>query len=216
MKKRTEGLSTILVDLRRATGHGLTICVRFCTMMNHATTELFFDNLEVPADNLIGEEGQGFRYLLDSLNAERRPENRLRMYWRRALVHREGVPLREGARGLWLAGHWAESGRPIPYRPRLCESRSSATDGSSRSELVRWLQTMWRGSKHGHANCSRQTLPGRPPTWHCKLTEDLVSPRSIDIERKFRETRLYQVAPISTNLILSYLGEHVLGLPRSY
>src|SRR4249919_2774612 len=160
VKKRTEGLSILLVDLRQAIGHGLTIRpIR--TMMNHATTELFFDDLEVPASALVGEEGRGFRYLLDGLNVEAADLMRMK------------------------AADLFDRGEACGSEANM--AKLLAADAS------------WEA-----ANVAVQTYGG------FGFAEDY------DIERKFRETRLYQVAPISTNLIMAYVAEHVLGLPRSY
>ncbi len=211
VKKRTEGLSTILVDLRDAVGRGLRIRpIR--TMMNHATTELFFDNLEVPCENLIGEEGQGFRYLLDSLNAERiliasecigdarwfleracRYANE-RIVFARPIGKNQGIqfPIARAYANL-------EAARLVVARAAgLFDSGQACGPEANMAKLLA-ADVSWE-----LANVTLQTYGG------FGFAEEY------DIERKFRETRLYQVAPISTNLILSYLAEHVLGLPRSY
>jgi len=211
VKKRSEGMSVLLVDLRAAVGHGLTIRpIR--TMMNHATTELFFDDLEVPVENLIGEEGKGFRYLLDGLNAERiliAAEcigdgrwfvNRMRGYACERVVFARPIGMNQGvqfpiARAhvnveaadlmRFRAAHLFDAGKPCG--PEANMAKLLAADAS------------WEA-----ANVAVQTFGG------FGFAEEY------DIERKFRETKLYQVAPISTNLILTYIGEHVLGMPRSY
>jgi acyl-CoA dehydrogenase len=211
VKKRTEGLSTLLVDLRQAVGHGLRIRpIR--TMMNHATTELFFDNLEVPVENLVGEEGQGFRYLLDSLNAERiliasecigdarwflertcRYANE-RVVFARPIGKNQGIqfPIARGYANL-------EAARLMVARAAtLFDSGKPCGPEANMAKLLA-ADVSWE-----LANVAVQTYGG------FGFAEEY------DVERKFRETRLYQVAPISTNLILSYLAEHVLGLPRSY
>ncbi|HVA93685.1 MAG TPA: acyl-CoA dehydrogenase family protein [Candidatus Dormibacteraeota bacterium] len=211
VQKRTEGLSTFLVDLRQSVGHGLKIRpIR--TMMNHATTELFFDDLEIPAENLIGEQGHGFRYLLDSLNAERiliasecigdarwfleracRYANE-RVVFGRPIGKNQGVqfPLARGYANL-------EAARLMVIRAaRLFDSGKACGPEANISKLLA-ADVSWE-----LANAAVQTYGG------FGFAEEY------DIERKFRETRLYQVAPVSTNLILSYLAEHVLHLPRSY
>jgi acyl-CoA dehydrogenase len=211
VKKRTEGLSTILVDLRQAVGHGLRIRpIR--TMMNHATTELFFDNLEVPVENLVGEEGQGFRYLLDSLNAER------------ILIASECI-----GDALWFlertcryANERVVFGRPIGKNQgiQFPIARGYANLEAARLMVARAAGLFDSGKACGpEANMAK--LLAADVSW--ELANVAVQTyggfgfaEEYDIERKFRETRLYQVAPISTNLILSYLAEHVLGLPRSY
>jgi acyl-CoA dehydrogenase len=211
VRKRSEGLSALLVDLRQAKNHGLTIRpIR--TMMNHATTEIFFDDVEVPAENLIGEEGQGFRYLLDGLNAERiliasecigdgrwfleRACNyaKDRTVFARPIGQNQGIqfPLARAyanveASSLMVANAAALFDSHQPCGPQANMAKLLAADAS------------WES-----ANAAVQTFGG------FGFAEDY------DIERKFRETRLYQVAPVSTNLILAYLAEHVLGLPRSY
>jgi acyl-CoA dehydrogenase len=209
--KRTEGLSVFLVDLREARGHGLTVRpVR--TMMNHATTEVFFDNLDVPAENLVGEEGKGFRYIIDGMNAER------------ILIAAECI-----GDARWFiakATEYARSrvvfGRPIgqnqgiqfPIARAYAQSEAAALMVERAAELY-----------EGGAPCGKEAnmakLLAADASWAagdmCIQTHGGFGfAEEYDVERKFRETRLYQVAPISTNLILAYLAEHVLGLPRSY
>ena len=211
VKKRTEGLSILLVDLREAVGHGLTIRpIR--TMMNHATTELFFDDLEVPADNLIGEEGQGLP--LPPRRPERRAHpDRRRVHRRRPLVHRARHALRQGARRLRPADR-PEPGRAVSDRPRARQRRGGRPDALQGGGAVRPRRAVRQRGEHGEAAGGRRVVGGgqrrRADARRLRLR------RRYDVERKFRETRLYQVAPISTNLILAYVAEHVLGLPRSY
>ena len=210
-KKRTDGLSVLLVDLREAVGHGLTIRpIR--TMMNHATTELFFDDLEVPVDALVGEEGHGFRYLLDGLNVERiliaaecvgdgrwfidrstRYANE-RVVFNRPIGQNQGVqlPIARAHVNIEAANLMRERAA------RLFDQHAPCGAEANMAKLLA-ADASWEA-----ANVAVQTHGG------FGFAEDY------DIERKFRETRLYQVAPISTNLILTYLAEHVLGLPRSY
>ncbi len=210
-EKRAEGLSVFLVDLREAVGKGVTIRpIR--TMMNHATTEVFFDNLAVPAENLIGEEGRGFRYILDGMNAER------------ILIAAECI-----GDARWFiakAGDYAKSrivfGRPIGQNQGVQFPIARAYAGSEAAALMveRAAQLYEVGQPCGkEANMAK--LLAADASWQaadmCVQTHGGFGfAEEYDIERKFRETRLYQVAPISTNLILAYLAEHVLGLPRSY
>jgi acyl-CoA dehydrogenase len=211
IKKRTEGLSVFLVDLRQAVGHGLTIRpIR--TMMNHATTELFFDDLEVPVSALVGEEGKGFRYLLDGLNAER------------ILIAAECV-----GDGRWFierATKYAQGrvvfGRPIGQNQgvQFPIAKSHVNVEAANLMRVRAAELFDRGEPCG-AEANMAKLLAADASWEaanvCVQTHGGFGfAEDYDIERKFRETRLYQVAPISTNLILAYVAEHVLGLPRSY
>jgi acyl-CoA dehydrogenase len=211
VKKRTEGLSVLLVDMRRAVGQGLTIRpIR--TMMNHATTELFFDDLEVPADTLVGEEGQGFRYLIDGLNAER------------ILIAAECV-----GDGRWFidrASRYAKErvvfGRPIGQNQGVQFPIARAHVNVDAADLmrIRAAELFDRGEPCG-AEANMAKLLAADASWEAanvavQTYGGFGFAEEYDIERKFRETRLYQVAPISTNLILAYLAEHVLGLPRSY
>jgi acyl-CoA dehydrogenase len=209
--KRAEGISVFLVDLRQARGHGVTIRpIR--TMMNHATTEVFFDNLEVPAANLVGEEGRGFRYILDGMNAER------------ILIAAECV-----GDARWFiarAGDYAKSrvvfGRPIGQNQgvQFPIARAYAASEAAALMVERAAALYERGEPCGkEANMAK--LLAADASWQaadmCIQTHGGFGfAEEYDVERKFRETRLYQVAPISTNLILAYLAEHVLGLPRSY
>jgi acyl-CoA dehydrogenase len=209
--KRTEGLSILLIDLRPAVGHGLTIRpIR--TMMNHATTELFFDDLEVPASTLVGEEGNGFRYLLDGLNAER------------ILIAAECV-----GDGRWFidkATRYAKErvvfNRPIGQNQGVQFPIARAHVNVEASDLMRIkaAEMFDRGEPCGsEANMAK--LLDADASWEAanvavQTHGGFGFAEDYDIERKFRETRLYQVAPISTNLILAYVAEHVLGLPRSY
>jgi acyl-CoA dehydrogenase len=211
VKKRTEGLSILLVDMRRAVGRGLTIRpIR--TMMNHATTELFFDDLEVPADTLVGEAGQGFRYLIDGLNAER------------ILIAAECV-----GDGRWFidrASRYAKQrvvfGRPIGQNQGVQFPIARAHVNVEAADLmrIRAAELFDRGAPCG-AEANMAKLLAADASWEAanvavQTYGGFGFAEEYDIERKFRETRLYQVAPISTNLILAYMAEHVLGLPRSY
>jgi len=211
VKKRTEGLSILLVDLRQAVRHGLTIRpVR--TMMNHATTEVFFDDVEVPAENLIGEEGQGFRYLLDGLNAERiliASEcigdgrwfiERSCRYARERVVFDRAIGQNQGVQ-FPLARAYANvesAALMVKHAAGLFDSHQPCGPQANMAKLLA-ADASWEA-----ANAAVETHGG------FGFAEEY------DVERKFRETRLYQVAPISSNLILAYIAEHVLGLPRSY
>jgi acyl-CoA dehydrogenase len=211
VKKRTDGLSVLLVDMREAVGHGLTIRpIR--TMMNHATTELFFDDLEVPASALVGEEGLGFRYLIDGLNAER------------ILIAAECV-----GDGRWFidrAAKYAKArivfGRPIGQNQGVQFPIARAHVNVETADLmrIRAADLFDRGEPCG-AEANMAKLVAADASWEAanvavQTHGGFGFAEDYDIERKFRETRLYQVAPISTNLILAYVAEHVLGLPRSY
>ena len=210
-KKRTDGLSILLVDLREAVGHGLTIRpIR--TMMNHATTELFFDDLEVPVDALVGDEGQGFRYLLDGLNVER------------ILIAAECV-----GDGRWFidrstryANERVVFNRPIGQNQgvQLPIARAHVNIEAANLMRVRAAQLFDQHEPCG-AEANMAKLLAADASWEAanvavQTHGGFGFAEDYDIERKFRETRLYQVAPISTNLILTYVAEHVLGLPRSY
>jgi acyl-CoA dehydrogenase len=211
VKKRTDGLSMLLVDLREAVGNGLTIRpIR--TMMNHATTELFFDDLEVPVHALVGEEGKGFRYLIDGLNAER------------ILIAAECV-----GDGRWFierATRYANDrvvfGRPIGQNQGVQFPIARAHVNVEAADLmrIRAAELFDRGEPCG-AEANMAKLLAADASWEAanaavQTFGGFGFAEDYDIERKFRETRLYSVAPISTNLILTYIAEHVLGLPRSY
>ena len=209
--KKTQGLSVLLVDMREAIGQGLTIRpIR--TMMNHATTEVFFDNLRVPATNLIGEEGKGFRYILSGMNAERIliaaecigdakwlikktvAYAKSRSVFGRAIGQNQGVqfPIAKAYANMRAA--------ELMVKEALARYESGENPGAE-ANMAKMLAA---DASNEAANVAVQTHGG------FGFAEEY------DVERKFRETRLYQVAPISTNLILSYLAEHVLELPRSY
>ena len=211
VKKRTEGLSILLVDMRQAVGRGLTIRpIR--TMMNHATTELFFDDLEVPASALVGEEGKGFRYLLDGLNAERiliAAEcvgdgrwfvERATRYATERVVFARPIGQNQGVQFPIARAHVDVEAADL-MRIRAAELFDRGEPCGAEANMAKLLAA---DASWAAANVAVQTFGG------FGFAEDY------DIERKFRETRLYQVAPISTNLILTYVAEHVLGLPRSY
>ena len=209
--KRSEGLSVFIVDMRKALGYGLTIRP-IETMMNHATTEIFFDGLRVPAANLIGEEGQGFSYILSGMNAER------------LLIAAECIGDAKWfiARASSYASERVLFGRPIGQNQGVQFPIARAYAQMRAAELL------------VEAGLAKYEA-GEPCGEEANMAKMLAAEASFaageaciqthggfgfacdyDIERKWRETRLYQVAPISTNMILSYIGEHVLGMPRSY
>jgi acyl-CoA dehydrogenase len=210
-KKRTEGLSVFLVDMRLAQGTGISVNpIR--TMMNHATTELFFDDLRVPAENLIGEEGQGFRYILSGMNAER------------ILIAAECVGDAKWfiAKASAYAKERVVFGRPIGQNQGVQFPIARSYSQMRAAELmVREAAAVYEAGRDCGAEANMAKLLAADASWAaadmCMQTHGGFGfAEEFDIERKFRETRLYQTAPVSTNLILSYLAEHVLGLPRSY
>jgi alkylation response protein AidB-like acyl-CoA dehydrogenase len=209
--KRTDGLSVLLVDMREALGQGLTIRpIR--TMMNHATTEVFFDDLRVPAENLIGEEGKGFRYILSGMNSER------------ILIAAECIGDAKWfvARATAYGKERAIFGRPIGQNQGVQFPIAQAYAQMRAAELmVREAARLYEAGRDCGAEANMAKLLAADAAWAaadmCVQTfGGFGFAEDYDVERKFRETRLYRVAPISTNLILSYLAEHVLGLPRSY
>jgi alkylation response protein AidB-like acyl-CoA dehydrogenase len=209
--KRTEGLSVLLVDMREARGNGMTIRpIR--TMMNHSTTEVFFDDLRVPAENLVGEEGKGFRYILSGMNAER------------ILIAAECV-----GDARWFiekASAYAKDrhvfGRAIGQNQGVQFPIAKAYADMRAAELmVREALRLYEAGENPGAEANMAKMLAADASFAaanaCMQTHGGFGfAEEYDIERKFRETRLYQVAPISTNMILSYIAEHVLGMPRSY
>jgi len=209
--KKTQGLSVLLVDMREALGNGLTLRpIR--TMMNHATTEVFFDNLRVPAENLIGEEGKGFRYILSGMNAER------------ILIASECI-----GDAKWFIEHsvaYAKDrqvfDRPIGQNQGIQFPIAKAYANMRAAELmVKEALALYEngGNPGAEANMAKMLAAdasNEAANVALQTHGGFGFAEEYDVERKFRETRLYQVAPISTNLILSYLAEHVLDLPRSY
>ncbi len=209
VKKKSEGLSVFLVDLHDA--KGLTV-TPIDTMMNHSTNQLFFDDLEVPAENLIGEEGKGFRYILDGMNAER------------ILIAAECV-----GDGYWFierAKNYAKDrvvfDRPIGQNQGIQFPIARAYVNVEASNLMRFhAAELFDAGQACGAQANMAKLLAADASWEAANVAVQTHggygfAAEYDVERKFRETRLYQVAPISTNLILSYIAEHVLGLPRSY
>ena len=211
VKKKTEGLSVFLVDLREAIGQGITVRpIR--NIVNHETNELFIDKLEIPLENRVGEEGQGLRYILDGLNAER------------ILIAAECI-----GDGYWFvekaaryAGERIVFDRPIGRNQGVQFPLARAYCNVEAASLMRYraAEVFDAGGNCG-AEANMAKLLAADASWEaanaCLQTHGGFGfAAEYDIERKFRETRLYQVAPISTNMILSYIGEHVLGMPRSY
>jgi alkylation response protein AidB-like acyl-CoA dehydrogenase len=210
-KKRTEGLSVFLVDMRQTLGHGLTIRpIR--TMMNHNSTEVFFDNMEVPAENLIGEEGQGFRYILGGMNAER------------ILIASECIgdarwfieKATDYAKERKLFGRPIGQNQGVQFPIARCYAQTEAAD-----LMVRKAATLYEAGLPCGAEANMAKMIASEAAWACadmcvQTHGGFGFAEEYDIERKFRETRLYMVAPISTNMVLNFVAEHVLGLPRSY
>jgi alkylation response protein AidB-like acyl-CoA dehydrogenase len=211
VEKRTDGLSVFIVDMREVKGKGLEIRpIR--TMMNHATTEVFFTDMRVPAENLIGEEGRGFRYILSGMNAER------------ILIAAECIGDAKWfiAKATNYAKERSVFGRPIGQNQGIQFPIAKAYASMRAAELM--VQEATRKYEAGldcGAEANMAKMLAADASWEaanaCVQTHGGFGfAEEYDVERKFRETRLYQVAPISTNLILSFVGEHVLGMPRSY
>ncbi|MFZ3036995.1 MAG: acyl-CoA dehydrogenase family protein [Rugosibacter sp.] len=211
VKKKSEGMSIFIVDLKEAIGHGMTVRpIR--NMVNHETNEVFFDNLEIPAENLIGEEGKGFKYILDGLNAER------------TLIAAECI-----GDAYWFidrATKYAKDrivfDRPIGKNQAVQFPIAESYIETEAANLMRWEAcTLFDAHQPCGAEANMAKYLAAKASWEaanvCLQTHGGFGfAAEYDIERKFRETRLYQVAPISTNLIFSYVAEHVLGLPRSF
>ena len=211
VKKKSEGMSIFIVDLKEAIGHGMTVRpIR--NMVNHETNEVFFDNLEIPAENLIGEEGKGFKYILDGLNAER------------TLIAAECI-----GDAYWFVDRAAKYAkdrivfdRPIGKNQAVQFPIAESYIETEAANLMRWEAcTLFDAHQPCGAQANMAKYLAAKASWEaanaCLQTHGGFGfAAEYDIERKFRETRLYQVAPISTNLILSYVAEHVLGLPRSF
>jgi acyl-CoA dehydrogenase len=211
VKRRTDGLSVFLVDLRESLGKGLEIRP-IEAMINHNTNEMFFDNLKVPAENLIGEEGRGFRYILDGMNAER------------ILVAQECI-----GDGRWLlkkgidyAKERVVFDKPIGQNQGVQFPLARAYAELEAADMIcRRAAALFDAGKECGADANMAKLLASEATWHAadatfQTYGGFAFAKEYDIERKWREVRLYQTAPISTNLILAYLGQHVLGMPRSY
>ena len=209
--KKSEGMSIFIVDLRDAIGKGLTVRP-ILNMVNHETNELFFDNLEIPAENLIGEEGKGFKYILDGLNAER------------ALIAAECI-----GDGYWFVDRVTAYvkdrivfGRPIGQNQGVQFPIARAHINVEAASLMRYEACrLFDANLPCGAQANMAKLLAADASWEAanaclQFHGGFGFACEYDVERKFRETRLYQVAPISTNLILSYVAEHILGLPRSF
>ncbi|MBK6005020.1 acyl-CoA/acyl-ACP dehydrogenase [Ramlibacter ginsenosidimutans] len=211
VKKKSEGMSIFLVDLHHAIGRGMTVRpIR--NMVNHETNEVFFDGLEIPAENLIGEEGQGFRYILDGLNAERTLiaaecigdaywfVDKARRYASERVVFNRPIGQNQGI-AFPIADAYIETEAANLMRFKACSLFDAKQPCGAEANMAKYLaaKASWEA-----ANTCLQTHGG------------FGFAHEYDVERKFRETRLYQVAPISTNLIYSYVAEHLLGLPRSF
>ncbi len=211
VKRKSEGLSVFIFDLREAVGNGLTVNPRR-VMINNETNELVFEDLEIPASGLIGEEGKGFRYILDGMNAER------------ILIAAECV-----GNGRWFVDHAtrranerAVFGRPIGQNQGIQFPLARSHISVEAADLMRFraAELFDRGEPCG-AQANMALLLAADASWEAanaamQTFGGYSYDAEYDVERKFRETRLFQVAPISTNLILSYVGEHVLGMPRSF
>ena len=209
--RKSEGLSVFVVDIKSSLGHGLEI-KPLPAMINHNTTEVFFDSLRVPAENLIGQEGQGFRYILDSMNAER------------ILIAAESV-----GDGRWFiakASQYASErivfdqpiGRNQGVQFPIARSYAEIEDAAL---MVGKAAALFDAGRPCGPEANMGKLLGSEAAWHAgeaalQTHGGFGFAREYDIERKWRETRLFQVAPISTNLVLAYIAEHVLGMPRSY
>ena len=211
VKKKSEGMSIFIVDLRTAVNNGMTVRP-ILNMVNHETNELFFENLEIPAENLIGQEGQGFKYILDGLNAER------------TLIAAECI-----GDGRWFIDRVTAYvkdrivfGRPIGQNQGVQFPIAEAHIEIEAADLMRWQAcTLFDARQPCGAQANMAKYLAAKASWEAanaciQFHGGFGFACEYDVERKFRETRLYQVAPISTNLILSYVAEHVLGLPRSF
>ena len=209
--KKSEGMSIFLVDLRTAIGNGMTVRpIR--NMVNHETNELFFENLEIPVENLIGEEGKGFKYILDGLNAER------------ALIAAECI-----GDGYWFIDKVTKYvnerivfGRPIGQNQGVQFPIAKAFVNIEAASLMRYKACeLFDAGQPCGAEANMAKMLAADASWEAanaclQYHGGFGFASEYDVERKFRETRLYQVAPISTNLILSYVAEHILGMPRSF
>jgi alkylation response protein AidB-like acyl-CoA dehydrogenase len=209
--KRTDGLSVFILDMQEAKKNGLTI-QPIRAMMNHSTTEVFFDDVPIPAENLIGEEGKGFRYILSGMNAER------------ILIASECIGDAKWfiERSTAYANQRVVFGRPIGQNQGIQFPIAKAYAQMRAAELmVQRAASLFEAGEDCGAEANMAKMLAADASWAaaeaCVQTHGgFAFAEEYDVERKFRETRLYQVAPISTNLILSYIAEHVLGMPRSY
>ena len=211
VKKRTDGLSVFIVEMREALGNGLEI-KPIRTMINHATTEVFFDNLRIPADSLVGEEGKGFRYILSGMNAERILIGAECIGDARWLIDKAAAYARE--REVFGRPIGQNQGIQFPIAEAYAQTEAAAL-------MVNRAAELFEAGENCGAEANMAKYLAAEASWKaadmCMQTHGgFAFAEEFDVERKFRETRLYRIAPISTNLILSYLAEHVLDLPRSY
>ena len=211
IKKKAEGMSIFIVDLHQAIGHGMTVRP-IANMVNHETNEVFFDKLEIPAENLIGAEGQGFRYILDGLNAERTLiaaecigdgywfVDKACRYASERIVFDRPIGQNQGVQ-FPIADSYIEVEAANLMRFKACALFDARQPCGAEANMAKYLaaKASWEA-----ANVCLQTHGG------------FGFAHEYDVERKFRETRLYQVAPVSTNMIYSYIAEHILELPRSF
>ena len=211
VQRKSEGMSIFMVDLKKAIGNGLTVRP-IANMVNHETNELFFENLEIPEENLIGQEGMGFKYILDGLNAERTLiaaecigdgywfVDRVSRYAKERVVFGRPIGQNQGVQ-FPIADAYIEVEAANLMRFKACELFDSHQPCGAEANMAKYLaaKASWEA-----ANVCIQYHGGFG--FACEY----------DVERKFRETRLYQVAPVSTNMVYSYIAEHVLGLPRSF
>ncbi len=210
--KKTDGLSTFIVDMKTALADGSLTIRPIRTMMNHATTEVFFDNMRIPAANLLGEEGKGFRYILSGMNAER------------VLIAAECVGDAKWftRKSVAYANERQVFGRKIGANQGIAFPVAKAYANMRAAELmVHEAARLYEAGQPNGAEANMAKMLAADASFEagnvCIQTHGGFGfAEEYDVERKFRETRLYQVAPISTNLILSYVAEHVLGMPRSY
>jgi acyl-CoA dehydrogenase len=211
VKRKSDGLSVFLVDVKASLGKGLDI-KPLPAMINHNTTEVFFDSLVVPAENLIGEEGKGFRYILDSMNAER------------ILVASEAI-----GDGRWFVAKASKYAtervvfdRPIGMNQGIQFPIARAyAEIEAAALMVGKAAALFEAGRPCGAEANMGKLLASEASWHAgeaalQCHGGFGFAREYDIERKWRETRLFQIAPVSTNLVLAYIGEHILGMPRSY
>jgi acyl-CoA dehydrogenase len=210
-RKKSEGLSVFLVDVREALGNGLEI-KPIRAMVNHNTTEVFIDSLRVPFENLVGEEGQGFRYILDSMNAER------------ILVASEAI-----GDGRWFVNKASTyAGERVVFDRAIGQNQGiqfpiarAYAEIEAAKLMVRKATALFEAGRPCGPEANMAKLLSSEASWHAgeaalQTHGGFGFATEYDVERKWRETRLFQIAPVSTNLILAYLAEHVLGMPRSY
>jgi acyl-CoA dehydrogenase len=211
VKRRSDGLSVLLVEMADATARGLTMR-RIDTMINHQTNEVFFDNLRVPAENRIGEEGQGFRYILDGMNAERVLTAAESLGDARYFIERASAYARE--RVVFGKPIGQNQGIQFPIARAYAEWRAADL-------MVRAAAALFDAGRPCGAEANTAKLLSAEAAWNAaeaamQTFGGFAAAKEFDIERKWRDCRLQRIAPISTNLILAYIGQHVLGMPRSY